>query len=159
MAASVGRYVRANQVDQNFFAVFDVPALAGRTFDGRDFGAAATAIVDQTFVRQVVGDGNALGRRVRPVPGPGSEAGPWFEIVGIVSDRPANTSQGRSMFRRCLVRVELPAQSIWPCMPGPIRPRWRVAFTRLARASIRLCAWIIYAFSMRSTARCRCPAT
>ncbi len=91
----VGRYVRANQVDRAFFAVFDIPALAGRTFDGRDFGAAATAIVDQTFVRQVVGGDNALGRRVRPVPAPGSEAGPWYEIVGIVPDRPANTSQGR----------------------------------------------------------------
>ena len=51
--------------------------------------------MDQTFVRQVVGDDNALGRRVRPVPAPGSEAGPWYEIVGIVPDRPANTSQGR----------------------------------------------------------------
>ena len=91
----VRRYVRANQVDRAFFSVFDVSALAGRTFDGRDFGAAATAIVDQTFVRQVVGDNNALGRRVRPVPSPGSEAGPWYEIVGIVPDRPANTSQGR----------------------------------------------------------------
>jgi putative ABC transport system permease protein len=91
----VRRYVRANQVDRAFFAVFEVPALAGRTFDGRDFGAAATAIVDQTFVRQVVGDGNALGRRVRPAAAPGSEAGPWYEIVGIVPDRPANTSQGR----------------------------------------------------------------
>jgi putative ABC transport system permease protein len=91
----VRRYVRANQVDRAFFAVFDVPALAGRTFDGRDFGAAATAIVDQTFARQVVGDGNAIGRRVRPVAAPGSEAGPWYEIVGIVPDRPANTSQGR----------------------------------------------------------------
>jgi predicted permease len=91
----VRRYVRANQVDRAFFAVFDVPALAGRTFDGRDFSAAATAVVDQTFVRQVVGDDNALGRRVRPVPAPGSEAGPWYEIVGIVPDRPANTSQGR----------------------------------------------------------------
>jgi putative ABC transport system permease protein len=91
----VRSYVRANQVDRAFFAVFDVRALAGRTFDGRDFGAAATAIVDQTFVRQVVGDGNALGLRVRPVPASGSEAGPWYEIVGIVPDRPANTSQGR----------------------------------------------------------------
>jgi len=91
----VRRYVRANQVDRAFFTVFDVRALAGRTFDGRDFGAAATAIVDQTFVRQVVGDGNALGRRVRPVPAPGSDAGPWYEIVGIVPDHPANTSQGR----------------------------------------------------------------
>jgi predicted permease len=91
----VRRYVRANQVDRTFFAVFDVSALAGRTLDGRDIGAAATAVVDQTFVRQVVGDGNALGRRVRPVPAPGSEAGPWYEIVGIVPDRPAHTSQGR----------------------------------------------------------------
>jgi putative ABC transport system permease protein len=91
----VRRYVRANQVDRAFFEVFDVSALAGRTFEGRDFGTAATAIVDQTFVRQVVGDDNAIGRRIRPVPAPGAEAGPWYEIVGIVPDRPAHTSQGR----------------------------------------------------------------
>ena len=107
----VKRYVRANQVDRAFFAVFDVPALAGRTFDGRDFGAAATAIVDQTFVRQVVGDDNALGRRVRPVPAPGSEAGPWYEIVGIVPDRPANTSQGR-MYVPALPGARGPASPI-----------------------------------------------
>jgi putative ABC transport system permease protein len=95
-ARRVSRYVfRANQVDQAFFAVFEARLLAGRTFDGGDFGAAGTAIVDQTFVRQVFGDGNAVGRRVRPVPAPGSDAGPWYEIVGIVADRPANTSQGR----------------------------------------------------------------
>ncbi len=43
----VRRYVRANQVDRAFFTVFDVAALAGRTFDGSDFRAAGTAIVDQ----------------------------------------------------------------------------------------------------------------
>jgi len=95
----VRRYVRANQVDRAFFAVFDVSPLAGRTFDGRDFGAAATAIVDQTFVRQVMGGATAIGRRVRPVParapGAEAEAGPWYDIVGVVPDRPANTSQGR----------------------------------------------------------------
>ena len=91
----VRRYVRANQVDRFFFEVFDVPALAGRTFDGRDFGVAATAIVDQTFVRQVMGDEPVIGRRIRPVAAAGSDAGPWYEIVGIVPDRPANTSQGR----------------------------------------------------------------
>lgn len=94
----VRRYVRTNQVDDAFFAVFDVRALAGRTFDGRDFGTAATVIVDQTFVRQVFGDGNPLGRRIRPVPPPGSETSPWHEIVGIVPDRPANTSEGRMYF-------------------------------------------------------------
>src|SRR6185295_16266048 len=75
----VRNYVRANQVDRAFFEVFGVPALAGRTFDGRDFGRAATAIVDQTFVRQVLGGNNALGRRIRPVPAPGSVGGPWYE--------------------------------------------------------------------------------
>jgi putative ABC transport system permease protein len=107
----VRRYVRANQVDRAFFAVFDISALAGRTFDGGDFGAAATAIVDQTFVRKVVGDDNALGRRVRPVPAPGSEAGPWYEIVGIVPDRPANTSQGR-MYVPALPGARGPASPI-----------------------------------------------
>jgi putative ABC transport system permease protein len=112
----VRRYVRANQVDRAFFAVFDLSALAGRTLDGRDFGAAAaTAIVDQTFVRQVVGDGNAIGRRVRPVPAraPGieAEAGPWYEIVGVVPDRPANTSQGR-MYVPALPGARGPARPI-----------------------------------------------
>jgi putative ABC transport system permease protein len=107
----VRRYVRANQVDRAFFVVFDVPALAGRTFDGRDFGTAATAIVDRTFVRQVLGDDHAIGRRVRPVAAPGSEAGPWYEIVGIVPDRPANTSHGR-MYVPALPGARGPASSI-----------------------------------------------
>jgi putative ABC transport system permease protein len=112
-ARRVRRYAfRANQVDQAFFAVFEAPLLAGRTFDGRDFGAAGTAIVDQTFVRQVVGDGNALGRRIRPAPAPGSEAGPWYEIVGIVADRPANTSQGR-IYVPALAGARGPASSIY----------------------------------------------
>jgi putative ABC transport system permease protein len=107
----VRRYVRTNQVDRAFFAVFDVPALAGRTFDGRDFGSAATAIMDQTFVRQVLGNNNAIGRRVRPVPAPGSETGPWYEIVGIVPDRPANTSHGR-MYVPALPGARGPASPI-----------------------------------------------
>jgi hypothetical protein len=112
-ARRVRRYAfRANQVDQAFFAVFEAPLLAGRTFDGRDFGAAGTAIVDQTFVQQVVGDGNALGRRIRPAPAPGSEAGPWYEIVGIVADRPANTSQGR-IYLPALPGARGPASSIY----------------------------------------------
>ncbi len=70
--------------------------------------------MDQTFVRQVVGDDNALGRRVRPVPAPGgnvAEAGPWYEIVGIVPDRPANTSQGR-MYVPALAGARGPASPL-----------------------------------------------
>ena len=91
----VRRYVKANQIDRAFFDVFGMSALAGRTFNAGDFSAPATAVVDQTFVKQVFGDGNAVGRRVRPVAAQGAEAGPWFQVVGVVPDRPANTSQGR----------------------------------------------------------------
>jgi len=95
----VRRYVRANQVDRAFFDVFKVSASAGRTLDERDFSGMTTAVVDETFVRQVIGDGNPIGRRIRPAPARSgdteTEAGPWFEIVGVVPDRPANTSQGR----------------------------------------------------------------
>lgn len=135
----VRRYVRTNQVDDAFFAVFDVRALAGRTFDGRDFGTAATVIVDQTFVRQVFGDGNPLGRRIRPVPAqdprpvPGTKSSGSF--LTVLRIRPRD----ECIFRCRLARVDLPAQSIWPCMSDPIRPRCRVAFTRWARASIRVC--------------------
>lgn len=87
--------VRANQVDRAFFEVFNISAVAGRTFDGRDSSTAATAIVDQTFVRQVLGNDTAIGRRIRPVAAAGAEPGPWLEIVGVIPDRPANTSQGR----------------------------------------------------------------
>jgi hypothetical protein len=111
----VRRYVRTNQIDRAFFEVFDISALAGRTFDGRDFGGVTTAIVDQTFVRQVIGDDHAIGRRVRPVPAatPGTEAapGPWYEIVGVVPDRPANTSQGR-MYVPALPDARGPASPI-----------------------------------------------
>jgi predicted permease len=93
--AHVRRYVRANQVEHNFFDVLQVPPVTGRTFDGRDSVATGSVVVDQTFVRQVIGDGSVIGRRVRPVPAKGTEPGAWYEIVGIVPDRPAHASQGR----------------------------------------------------------------
>lgn len=93
--APVRRWARANQVDRRFFEVFALPAASGRTLDGRDFATAATVVVDQTFARLVFADAGALGRRIRPVPAAGEDPGAWLEIVGVVADRPANTSQGR----------------------------------------------------------------
>ncbi|MFM8535849.1 MAG: ABC transporter permease [Acidimicrobiia bacterium] len=121
----VRRYVRANQVDRTFFDVLRLPAVAGRILDDRDGAGLATAVVDETFVRQVIGGGNVVGRRVRPVAAPGAEPGPWFEIVGVVPDRPANTSQGRMYVaarRRTVVgnEVQLLLQA-GPDLPKSIR--------------------------------------
>ena len=88
-------YARANHVDPQFFTLFALQPLSGRTLDNRDFHSPGSLVIDQTFARQLFPHANAIGRRIRPAPAPGAEPGPWFEIVGIIPDRPANTSQGR----------------------------------------------------------------
>jgi len=88
---------RMNEVDDAFFDVFGISLLAGGGFRAGDVGLVqGDVIVDQTFVEQVLGGaGNPLGRRIRVASAPGTDPGPWREIVGVVSDRPANTSFGR----------------------------------------------------------------
>ena len=92
---AAGHSVGVMRVERDFFDAFDIPVLAGREFQAGDLSASATAvIVNRSFVRQVLGGGEALGRRVRRVATP--EAGrteaaqqePWFEIVGVVPDYP-----------------------------------------------------------------------
>ena len=87
-----------NSVDDKFFEVFGVRFLAGRSFDASDFGPGRTpVIVNKSFVTQVVGETNALGRRIRyreteptrqTAPPPG-----WHEIVGVVEDFPVSNDE------------------------------------------------------------------
>ena len=68
--------------------------LAGRNFDASDFGPGRTpVIVNQSFVTEIMGGLNVLGRRVRyrdrpasPKPATAGEGG--HEIVGVVEDFP-----------------------------------------------------------------------
>ena len=81
-------------MDGAFFDVFDVALLTGRQFNGGDLEPGAAIIVNRTFAQYIVGDGNPLGRRVRYArtgAGP-AESAPWYEIVGVVDDLPANRS-------------------------------------------------------------------
>jgi hypothetical protein len=86
-------------VDDRFFELFDVPVLAGRGFDVADLDPGrATVIINRTFAQQIAGDGNPSGRRVRYLRrqgGPVAEAEPWYDIVGVVDDLPANTDVRR----------------------------------------------------------------
>ncbi|MCB1019909.1 MAG: ABC transporter permease, partial [Acidobacteria bacterium] len=84
----------ASAVAPNFFEVFQMPVLAGRTFDSRDLRENAnTVIVNNLFVERLMGGQNAIGRQIRfaAVEKPDDprfliEAGPWLEIVGVVRD-------------------------------------------------------------------------
>jgi predicted permease len=86
--AAVGeRAVQTTSVATDFLATFDAPLVAGRAFTAADSAPGQNiAIVDQTFVRQVLGGQEAVGRRLRHA-GFGERApGPWIEIVGVVKD-------------------------------------------------------------------------
>jgi len=88
--------VSAAHVAEDFFTVFGAPIRVGRGFHGGDFTADARAVVvNQSFVEDVLGGRNPIGRRVRYTefeekerrPSPDdAEPGPWYEIVGVVPD-------------------------------------------------------------------------
>jgi predicted permease len=86
-----------NQVDAFFFEVFGFRRLTGRGFEREDFETGRTAvIVNQTFVEDMMGEQNPLGRRIRYITGgPRPESDLSYEIVGVVNDVPANTGRRR----------------------------------------------------------------
>ena len=86
--------VGVSAVAPNLFEVFQMPVLAGRTFNSLDLNENAnTVVVNSLFVDRILGGRNAIGRRIRyasnePKDGRESpaEPGPWLEIVGVVRD-------------------------------------------------------------------------
>lgn len=101
-ASASSHKVRSLRVDVGFFDAFGVATLTGRGFNSGDADTASTAvIVNRSFVQQVLGGGNALGRRVRYVNTTGGaeasspESEPWYEIVGVVGDLPPNALEPR----------------------------------------------------------------
>jgi hypothetical protein len=58
--------VGASAVSPNFFEVFQMPVLDGRTFDSRDLNENAnTVVVNSLFVDRILGGRNAIGQRIR----------------------------------------------------------------------------------------------
>jgi predicted permease len=88
-----GHRVRSSGVGQGYFDAFGSRILAGRGFQPADADTASTAvIVSEAFARQVLGGGNALGRRLRfvaerdPAAADTATPGRWLEIVGVSAD-------------------------------------------------------------------------
>jgi predicted permease len=87
-------YISTAAVEPSFFDAFEAPALAGRLLTpADDSGAPRVAVVNQAFVRRILGGRNAVGRRLRYTAGgydgqrpPITTDSPWLEIVGVVRD-------------------------------------------------------------------------
>jgi predicted permease len=75
-------------VSAGFFPTFGTSVVAGRDFVPLDFEAGRVLIVNQSFVRHVLGDRNPIGQRIRIVSGEVESVGgeDWYEIVGMVRD-------------------------------------------------------------------------
>ena len=95
----LGYAVRPNRIDTDFFEVFDVRTIAGRTFARTETDSTVTtAVVNRAFVQNILGGQSAVGKRFRYV-GRGGDTdsinvplGKWFQIAGVVTDFPQNTT-------------------------------------------------------------------
>ena len=87
--------VSSAHVADDFFTVFGARVVAGRGFHPGELAPdARVVVVNRSFVREVLGGRDPIGRRVRYTAfedstarrPSGAEPGPWYEIVGVVPD-------------------------------------------------------------------------
>lgn len=106
------RWVAVAHVDRGFFDGLGQTILQGRGFGPGDVGdGGAVVIVNTAFVEQRLRGRNPIGRRIRFPSGPGDEAAPWLEIVGVVPPLGMN-----------LAFPEFDAGVYFPAAPGEIHP-------------------------------------
>jgi putative ABC transport system permease protein len=89
-------------VDTSFFKLFRARILAGRAFTASDVPLRYTdrpVIVSRSFVTEVLGGGEAVGRRVRYRSG-STEPQPWLTIAGVVEDFPLPIRNASESTRR-----------------------------------------------------------
>jgi len=72
----------------DFFRTFGTRVIAGRGFEPLDFDVGKVMLVNQSFARNVLGQENPVGRRVRIRGGEVSTVGgdTWYEVIGMVAD-------------------------------------------------------------------------
>ena len=102
-------------VDPRFFDVVGAPVIRGRALTMADAEQGTQAVlVNETFVDEVLGGRNPVGRRFH-FPSTGEPtAGSWYEIVGVVPDLSVGGHEGD--YRR--VRIY---QTTTPRETGPLR--------------------------------------
>jgi hypothetical protein len=135
-------------VPSEFFATMRMPVTAGRTFDG-GAGARNEIVVSRSFAKEVAGDANPIGLRIRnaiartrganmvtpgtaPTPTPDE---PWQTIVGVVPDMITNLTQSAptAAIFRPLSLSDSPAGAMPVSVSVLVRDRDPHAATQLAK--------------------------
>jgi predicted permease len=96
-----GHLVQLVRVDEDFWPTFELQPLSGRVLnDGDGLGGQEPIVVNESFVRLVMGGRSPVGHRLRYTRHSGGTGWTsedqltWFEIVGVVPDLPANVAYG-----------------------------------------------------------------
>ena len=85
-AAGSNGYSRFDWVGAQFFKTMEIPLMVGRAFDEHDTtNSPSVAIVNETFVRKLLGGANPIGSTFRSVAEPGYPE-TIYQIVGVVKD-------------------------------------------------------------------------
>ena len=102
--------VRIATIDTGYFGMFGVRLLAGRNFMLAD-GALPDrpVIVNRSFVTELLGGGDAVGRRVR-YRSFGDEPNPWATIVGVVEDFPPGVKSSGEASQRAMYQMTVPGE-------------------------------------------------
>lgn len=115
-------------VAPNYFDTVGIPLLAGRAFTAADqYGAVGVAVVNRSFVRDLLGGRSPLGRQVVS-----SFAKRPFQIVGVAGDiSPAGESDQPAVYvpveqapiaeGHLLVRAHIDAQLVMPVLADRLR--------------------------------------
>jgi hypothetical protein len=103
-------------VDTSFFRLFGARMLAGRSFGASDVplrDVDRPVIVNRSFVTEVLGGGDAVGRRVR-YQSLSKDPQPWLTIAGVVEDFPSPIRNASESTKRGVRMYQL-------AMPGELR--------------------------------------
>lgn len=94
--------------DPRFFDVVGAPVIRGRPLTTADAEQRTRLVlVNQTFVDEVLGGGNPIGRRLRFYSNSEPTAESWYEIVGVAPDLSVSRESGSYESKR-IYRATLP---------------------------------------------------
>jgi putative ABC transport system permease protein len=126
--------VRTLFVDASYFGLFGVRVLAGRNFtaaDGALPGMDRPVIVNRSFVTELLGGGDPVGRRIR-YRSYGPEVQPWLTIAGVVEDFPAGVEAlGETAAR--MYHLAVPGELAYSLLTIRLRGQTPEAFTPTLR--------------------------
>jgi predicted permease len=127
--------VRVSTVDTSYFGLFGVRVLAGRGFAAADAALRQDqrpVIVNRSFVAELVGGGDPIGRRIR-YRADGDEVMPWHTIVGVIDDFPAGVKSPGEGSTRTMYHLAVPWEQSYPLLTIRLRGQTPEAFAPTLR--------------------------